>query len=342
MGIKVVCPNGHKLNVKTFLAGKKGVCPHCGAKFRIPEAEEDSDDSGMDLSDPAIPRPDEAEPAPLAAGPTQPLMPVPAAPVQPLPAQPTAPQAAPFPVAQPNALQGVASGAQPVYPAGMPAPGTPLQAMPVQAMPLQPGMARPMAVPMGGAPMASMPRPMSPGGMPMAVPVGGVPVGMPVGAPVAGPITMHPGMPAMPVAGAVPVAPRPAGDPIGEAPQAAWYVRPPAGGQYGPARGDVMRGWIAEGRVSADSLVWREGFADWIPAAQLFPSLAAATAPTPPAEPAAPAAGARSTRKLKQYESRKKGMGVVAIIAIVFLAIAALALAIVLAVVLSGAYNPAT
>ena len=40
MGIKFHCPNGHRLNVKAFLAGKKGVCPKCGAKMRIPTASE--------------------------------------------------------------------------------------------------------------------------------------------------------------------------------------------------------------------------------------------------------------------------------------------------------------
>ncbi len=40
MGIRFLCPNGHKLNVKTFLAGKRGVCPQCGAKFDIPALAE--------------------------------------------------------------------------------------------------------------------------------------------------------------------------------------------------------------------------------------------------------------------------------------------------------------
>jgi hypothetical protein len=35
-----------------------------------------------------------------------------------------------------------------------------------------------------------------------------------------------------------------------------------------------MRRWIAEGRVAGDSLVWREGWADWKPAATIFPDLA--------------------------------------------------------------------
>ena len=40
MGIRFNCPSGHKLNVKEFLAGKRGVCPQCGAKFIIPTPAE--------------------------------------------------------------------------------------------------------------------------------------------------------------------------------------------------------------------------------------------------------------------------------------------------------------
>ena len=36
MGIRLHCPNGHKVHVKAFLAGKRGICPECGAKFDIP------------------------------------------------------------------------------------------------------------------------------------------------------------------------------------------------------------------------------------------------------------------------------------------------------------------
>jgi len=36
MGIRFYCPNGHKLNVKAFQAGKRGICPHCGASVDIP------------------------------------------------------------------------------------------------------------------------------------------------------------------------------------------------------------------------------------------------------------------------------------------------------------------
>ncbi len=37
MGIRFLCPNGHKLNVKAFLAGKRGICPRCDAKFLVPK-----------------------------------------------------------------------------------------------------------------------------------------------------------------------------------------------------------------------------------------------------------------------------------------------------------------
>jgi hypothetical protein len=34
-----------------------------------------------------------------------------------------------------------------------------------------------------------------------------------------------------------------------------------------------MRTWLSEGRVSADSLVWREGWRDWQEAGSVFPKL---------------------------------------------------------------------
>jgi len=39
-----------------------------------------------------------------------------------------------------------------------------------------------------------------------------------------------------------------------------------------------MRTWIAEGRVTRDSLVWREGWAEWKLAGPLFPGLLAGPA----------------------------------------------------------------
>lgn len=60
---------------------------------------------------------------------------------------------------------------------------------------------------------------------------------------------------------------------IADAPESVWYVRNRAGGQYGPAIGSIMRTWLQEGRVSRDCYVWREGWAHWRQANDVFPHL---------------------------------------------------------------------
>ncbi|QDV68583.1 hypothetical protein Poly24_22930 [Rosistilla carotiformis] len=49
-----------------------------------------------------------------------------------------------------------------------------------------------------------------------------------------------------------------------------WYVRPPSGGQYGPAGGALMQQWIQEHRVVPGSLVWRDGWSQWREAEDVF------------------------------------------------------------------------
>jgi len=56
-----------------------------------------------------------------------------------------------------------------------------------------------------------------------------------------------------------------------------WYVRPPAGGQYGPASGEVLRSWIAENRVTGSTLIWRDGWHQWRSAREILPELAETT-----------------------------------------------------------------
>jgi len=71
MGIRFLCPNGHKLNVKAFLAGKRGICPKCDAKFLVPAesgdhvpAIEEMTESALET--PAVPAPPPT--MPVAAG----------------------------------------------------------------------------------------------------------------------------------------------------------------------------------------------------------------------------------------------------------------------------------
>ncbi|MDX1947558.1 MAG: GYF domain-containing protein [Pirellulaceae bacterium] len=299
MGIKFNCPNGHKLNVKSFLAGKKGVCPHCGAKFRIPNEPGDDDD------DPPAP----AQIVPGAAPPAA-ALPVPAIPGLPLSA---APAAAPAALPMPALPMGAA------VPAGIPSAVVP-------------------TVPLGAAPAMALPM-----GAPVGAPVGRPATAVPVGMPAAG-IALPAVVPiggAVPLGGALPAAripPVPITDPIAEAPAAVWYVRPPTGSQYGPARGDVMRKWITEGRVSADSLVWREGWPDWKNAGQLFPNLGAAgggignAAGPPMADLGVPS---RSARVTARAASKRKGSGALAVAALVLLAVVCVILVGVLVFVLT-------
>lgn len=52
---------------------------------------------------------------------------------------------------------------------------------------------------------------------------------------------------------------------------ARWYVRPPGGGRYGPADGPTIRLWIREGRVTANTLLWRDGWAEWRELGEFLP-----------------------------------------------------------------------
>jgi hypothetical protein len=267
MGIKFLCPNGHKMNVKAFLAGKRGKCPKCGVSVRIPQ-ETPASDSGEDLLG------DAAEPAAAAA--------------------------------QQVAVQTVVRPVATVAPAVPVSPASQTVAAPV---------VRPV-VPVGAPAIPTVPN-VAPGYQP------------------AGPAVMRVPQPTP--------APQLMGvDPISQAPNAIWYVRPPSGGQYGPARGDIMRKWVAEGRVSGDSLVWREGFPEWKSASQLFPSLAGVGAPAPAAGPPPPPAEVasiptvtRTARKLNAYEARKNQGNGMAVAILVVLGIICVALIIGLAFVLS-------
>lgn len=194
MGIRFYCPNGHKLNVKAFQAGRRGICPYCGASMMIPTESTTSSNT---------PTPGQGDP-----------------PGGPFTVQPTS---------QPL---GASTASAMARPAMQPAPGSPTAAWSVAPTPLElsisPDPAEPMAaMPMGAANLGAVSSPMT------AAPP----------------------------------------DPLTEAPTAVWYVRPAAGGQYGPATCEIMRAWLDEGRVGADSLVWREGWHDWQEARQVFPQL---------------------------------------------------------------------
>jgi hypothetical protein len=182
MGVRFECPAGHKLHVKAELAGKRGICPECGAKFIVPSfsGERVAEDNGAATNSTVVVSP---------------------------------------PPSQGGARGGIQSVAN---------------------------------------------------SQSVAAAVNVVTATPP-------PLTQAPATPA-------PAPPEPT----------AWYIRPASGGQFGPANDEVFAQWIAEGRVSADSWVWRNGWADWKAggealreysarmAAEPALAMAAAAAATPP------------------------------------------------------------
>jgi len=98
-----------------------------------------------------------------------------------------------------------------------------------------------------------------------------------------------------------------------------WYVSS-EGQQLGPYTGEQLVQFAQEGRIATDTLVWAEGMADWLPAAQipgLFPAAApvaaAAPAPTPAPAPATWAPpGARTAAALQTTVKPAASLGLVA------------------------------
>ncbi len=247
MGIRFYCPNGHKLNVKSFQAGRRGICPYCGAKIIIPSQ--------------STRKSSKAEAAARGEGDQEIVL-------QSDPAEPAMPQAGEGGRSGESVSGGAAgrfasmpAGAFPVAtpipgPTGNVAgssPGSPAAAVgPVMQNPLTPA-------PIAGAPTPGGDKPLAGGGL-QAEPL-----------PRAAEMTQQATSAAPPTS----LADAASTDPLAEAGNVVWYVRPPSGGQFGPATSDVMRTWIGEGRVSADSLVWREGWRDWLVAGDVFSQLGA-------------------------------------------------------------------
>ncbi len=57
-------------------------------------------------------------------------------------------------------------------------------------------------------------------------------------------------------------------EPIAE--ETFYFVRPPSGGEYGPASKTTLEEWIAQRRVTADSFVCKLGESEWLKAEDVF------------------------------------------------------------------------
>jgi hypothetical protein len=244
MGIRFYCPNGHKLNVKAFQAGRQGICPYCGVSVQIPlESTRPSSKELRDQHDyPLSPGPSESpSPGRQASSGT---MPKTAEPIGTPFQTPVLPQT---PAASPTQTFVAAMPPETAAPAVVSAP---MVAMAYAAP--QPAASAPSAAAQRTPVSAPQTQPAWPPGLTRAEPL--------VSA-------------ATPAPAVAPTPPALVGDPLTESPGAVWYVRPASGGQFGPATADVMRGWLGEGRVGADTLVWREGWREWQEASATFPQL---------------------------------------------------------------------
>ena len=167
MGIRFDCPNGHHLHVKAFLAGRRGICPDCGAKLLIPTES----------------RPPQEGANSFASSVTN--------------------ESIEIAIAHTRATTNPRRRRQPTRR--------------IHA-------SKPVPPPSGPDLAASTPS-------------------------ITSVSAMH----------------EESANPLPEqvSPPEVWFVRPPAGGQYGPASDATFARWIREGRIVRDAYVWREGWSSW-------------------------------------------------------------------------------
>jgi hypothetical protein len=72
------------------------------------------------------------------------------------------------------------------------------------------------------------------------------------------------------------------------------------GTEYGPVTKEELDGWVAEGRVTAECYLQREGEGMWAPATSVYPSLAGPVKTNPFAEP-------KPSSTVNPYEARGYG-----------------------------------
>jgi hypothetical protein len=250
MGIRFHCPNGHKLNVKSFQAGRKGICPYCGTKFVIPiqstrksSKEERAALRALAAASSTAMNPASQNASPGSAG----NMPIAAS-------QTFSPNSSSSPPIIESAKAGDKMSPKPAFfSSQQDAGGNGF------ALPSLPTTADSITDILNSGPLHDAP---------------------------AAPTTANPA------------------DPLIEAGDVVWYVRPSSGGQYGPATSNMMRQWLAEGRIGHNTLVWREGWRDWRQALDVFqqlrikdPTADITTADTPYMEQHSSPAGQSTTHR---------------------------------------------
>jgi len=180
MGIRFLCPNGHRLNVKAHLAGHRGICPECGVSMGIPQTSTTENSSRVKTASED---------------------------------NKTTPESVTKAVAEPTNLNRTGNTRETTSrPSG--------------------NLLKGAAPPVDTACSANLPAP------------------------------------------SIPNAPtKPPKAQQTSAVSTVWFVRPPAGGQFGPADETTLTRWIHEKRIVADTYLWREGWPKWQRAGDVSSSL---------------------------------------------------------------------
>lgn len=79
-------------------------------------------------------------------------------------------------------------------------------------------------------------------------------------------------------------------------PKTVWYFSGPGGEKCGPVTAPQLRQLAREGKITSETLLWKEGLADWVPASRI--KGLEATAPRTPGSPPPSPAGASSTTQV--------------------------------------------
>ncbi len=118
-------------------------------------------------------------------------------------------------------------------------------------------------------------------------------------------------------------------------PNVNWYVRTSDNQSYGPATLPVIQSWIQEKRIGPHMLVWREGWASWLEAGNVFPELEAAFAsqaadsfPTSPVNtrgdsPVVVSSSASDEKVVTRRKKAKRDLFIVALLIVVIIALIA-------------------
>ena len=66
-----------------------------------------------------------------------------------------------------------------------------------------------------------------------------------------------------------------------------WYLHSHDGKQYGPVTKSELNGWVAQGLLTSECQLWRDGWSAWRPATKIYPELSQSSiSPRPPSIPA--------------------------------------------------------